>query len=100
LMIQGSQPAPALLVFRRISSTVDSDEGRHHQECGRSRDSVYLLSAAEPVPGSDQPGRNADWMIGGDLRRASGREDHRKVPLACSPVHAPPFCRRCPLANR
>ena len=23
-------------------------------------------------------------MMGGDLRRASGREDHRKVPLACS----------------
>ena len=45
------------------------------------RYSVCLLSASEPVPGSDQPGRNADWMIGGDLRRASGRADHRAVPV-------------------
>ena len=49
-------------------------------------DSVSLLSASEPVPGSDQPGRNADWMIGGDLRRASGRADHRAAPVPALPL--------------
>src|SRR2546428_352533 len=29
--------------------------------------------------GSDQPGRNADWIIGGDLRKASGRAERRAV---------------------
>jgi hypothetical protein len=34
--------------------------------------------------GSDQPGRSADWMIGGDLRSASGRADFRAVPVPVS----------------
>jgi hypothetical protein len=50
------------------------------------RYSLSLLSASEPVPGSDQPGRNADWMIGGDLRRASGRAEHRAGPVAALPL--------------
>src|SRR3954452_18614170 len=55
------------------------------------RYSVNLLWASEPVPGSDQPGRNADWMIGGDLRRASGRADHRAVPVPALPALAVPL---------
>jgi hypothetical protein len=42
---------------------------------------MYVLPLhAEPVPWSDRLGRNAGWMIGGDLRRVSSRADHRAVP--------------------
>jgi hypothetical protein len=49
------------------------------------RGSKCLLSAFEPVPGSDQSGRNADWMIESDLRRASGTAEHRAVAVPALP---------------